>query len=426
MTGDLYLSKEGVPSYFAQNLNTNREFYIEHTTDSYVVIANRPIGGGVGKRTALWLAPESVDVNNLFRLVKNNDGVQSIYNILHSGNYTNFVPTKTGSGASGTWEISITGSANKLQGLSRLTTAEEVDAFLEGDIVKWAKINAEPMEGNDGLLMSFGWSADFGAQMWLDDGGNEGGMKIRNRSSAGGWHPWRKVLTEANYSDIINAKFLPLTGGTITGTVKFPGNMVSLNFRPDNGDYHTTISYQTTGNEAMVFATKQSVTSFIFVNGEDSITNLSAARWKSLTPGLQIKYNCVSIGELIPDGTNPSYKLKVKGTSCFQDGMLRVNGAPIFGYVYSKGSNLPAFVWDKNGANYTGMGANGTADTIYFGAVYSSDYTWNTSYRQKWQFNGGVYSTPSTDYAEIRFRNTGAGTGSAPSSLGNGEMWVKY
>ena len=46
ITGNLYLTTSGATTYFGQNTTTNREFYIETTTDSYTVIANRPIGGG--------------------------------------------------------------------------------------------------------------------------------------------------------------------------------------------------------------------------------------------------------------------------------------------------------------------------------------------------------------------------------------------
>ena len=36
------------------------------------------------------------------------------YTLLHSGNYNNYAPTKTGTGASGTWGINITGSAGSV------------------------------------------------------------------------------------------------------------------------------------------------------------------------------------------------------------------------------------------------------------------------------------------------------------------------
>lgn len=119
-----------------------------------------------------------------------------------------------------------------------------------------------------------------------------------------------------------NSYRLYVNGASLhTNTINFDPNTVAIDFRHDNNTYHSTLSYQTAGNEALVFANKSAATSFIFINGEDSITNHSSSRWKSLTPGLQIKQNCVSIGELIADGTNPSYKLQVNGTG---DNLLKV------------------------------------------------------------------------------------------------------
>lgn len=63
----------------------------------------------------------------------------------------------------------------------------------------------------------------------------------------------------------------------------------------------------------------------------------------------------------------------------------------IFAYAYgNQGNNAPAFILDKNGSYYTGIGSINTTDTIYFGAVDSSTFAWNTSYQQKWRFNGEV------------------------------------
>ncbi len=104
-------------------------------------------------------------------------------------------------------------------------------------------------------------------------------------------------------------------GDTMTGTLNLSTeNNVCLNLRPSNANYYDTISVQTAGNEAVVFATKNSVTSWMFVNGEDSITNHTDSRWQSLTPGLQIKSNKVAIGKLIANGANLTYPLEVNGT----------------------------------------------------------------------------------------------------------------
>ena len=111
-----------------------------------------------------------------------------------------------------------------------------------------------------------------------------------------------------------DATKLPLAGGTMTGTINSQNvNNIAFNFRPNDTAYYTTLSYQTGGNEALVAATKNSVTSFIFINGEDSVTNHGGSRWLSLTPALQIKQNCVSIGALIANNVTPTYKLAVAG-----------------------------------------------------------------------------------------------------------------
>ena len=102
----------------------------------------------------------------------------------------------------------------------------------------------------------------------------------------------------------------------------------------------------------------------------------------------------------------------VKKSGDTMTGMLQVNNAPIFGYRYRQSNNAPAFVFDKPSSHYTGIGANGNADTIYFGAV-TTDGSWNwvTSYKQKWVFNGDitadkVYGAVWNDYAEYRSTST--------------------
>lgn len=100
---------------------------------------------------------------------------------------------------------------------------------------------------------------------------------------------------------------------TLKGKLNLPSNSVAINFRDGNTSYASTVSHQSMGNEALVFATHYLNTSFIFVNGEDSETNHSNDRWTSLTPGLQIKSNKVAIGKLIENGTNLTYALEVNG-----------------------------------------------------------------------------------------------------------------
>ena len=68
-------------------------------------------------------------------------------------------------------------------------------------------------------------------------------------------------------------------------------------------------------------------------------------------------------------------------------GKLRVD-APIFGYNYKNNIHAPAFIFDKQGTNYTGIGAGAELDTILFAPV--SDDAWVSDYYQKWKFQGDV------------------------------------
>lgn len=80
----------------------------------------------------------------------------------------------------------------------------------------------------------------------------------------------------------------------------------------------------------------------------------------------------------------------------------------IFGYNYNHaGRNAPAFVFDKPGTNFTGIGANGEADTIYFSCatITNGEASWITSYKQKWKFNGTIYQE---DNAVIHAGNIGS------------------
>lgn len=148
-----------------------------------------------------------------------------------------------------------------------------------------------------------------------------------------------------------------------TNTITIDPNTVAMDFR-NYDTYHTTISYQTAGNEALVFASKNSVTSFMFVNGEDSITNHRSDRWNTLTPGLQIKQNCVSIGERWASDTNATHKLRVNGSSYFHNGDLRIDtSAGTYGLYIRRTSD--------------GEAVKHWVDDSYYHLDYTNDKTFN-------------------------------------------------
>ena len=206
---------------------------------------------------------------------------------LHAGNYNSYSPTLTGVGASGTWGIRITGFAN--QGTARLystdstynyDSANPYFGYLTYDGTRWlfqvspgtpasVRVAYSDTSGNsdtvDGLHadsfmrdLGFGagypsWDANtfaenrsgftysnnapltgalvyFGAAGYgIQLNGNYNGddFSIRSRNGdAGSWRPWKRILTDYNYSSYA----LPLSGGTLTGrlTVNASGDYAVL------------------------------------------------------------------------------------------------------------------------------------------------------------------------------------------------------
>ncbi len=130
---------------------------------------------------------------------------------------------------------------------------------------------------------------------------------IRESTDSGvSWLAWKKFAK----SD----ETLLLSGGTMTGTTNYTNNKLSIKFRPDHENYCTGIMYQTNGNEALVFANKNAVTSFIFKNGLDPNT-MASDTWGKIVPSVQIKNQSLYINSLIGSNTTPSYNFYVEGTA---------------------------------------------------------------------------------------------------------------
>ena len=177
-------------------------------------------------------------------------------------------------------------------------------------------------------------------QILLGSGSGSDAMKMyirRYKTGSSSFTNWAEILHTNNFTTHLDGVYVNTAGGIMTGTLKFTVNTTQINFRPTDG-WHTTISHQSYGNEALVFATQNAVTSFMFVNGENTPSTIAADRWINLTPGLQIKNNCVSIGYLYGSGITPTYKLYVNGNSCFKGKILSkqmiVNESTTTGGVY--------------------------------------------------------------------------------------------
>ena len=232
-------------------------------SDTYVDVSGDTMTGNLfikGSNPYLGFKNSSGTISGYVQFIESNNtcaignGVAKSLVITDTGSITipasqTFTPVTTNTGSVGTstakWNAmyattfngDLNGNAtsataaSKLKGGTKLTS-ETIDGFLEANQLKWATAD-QSVVGNDGIIVSLGWSDVYGAQLWLDDGSGEGGMKIRNRGSSGAsWNEWRQVLTEYNYTDYAapashSHSYLPLSGGTMSGEINMNNSSIS-------------------------------------------------------------------------------------------------------------------------------------------------------------------------------------------------------
>ncbi len=177
---------------------------------------------------------------------------QSGNQVLHAGNYTSYSPSLTGSGASGTWGINITGNAGSATTAdkSSATTVPASTAFAKwlfstvetGGTADWNHVsNTRPGTGYTLLYgthsngpgaslyfhpVNFEYSGISGAgnvtQLAIAYGSPGNELYMRGRYD-GTWLSWVRFLNSSNYSSYA----LPLSGGTVTGNTVFTTSLTA-------------------------------------------------------------------------------------------------------------------------------------------------------------------------------------------------------
>ena len=185
------------------------------------------------------------------------------------------------------------------------------------------------------------------------------------------------LRSTGNYSNVVN---LPSGSGTLALTSDIPTKVSSLS---NDSGYITSsgsCAYATSaGNADKVDG--------VHVTWAGSITDTSwLAAWENGSSIRCISPSSIKLSRFTDDILSGKYLPLSGGTLT---GSLRINNY-LFAYRYSVNSNAPAIVFDKQGSYYTGIGACGIENTIYFGAVKTDDMTWANDFSQIWVFNGRI------------------------------------
>lgn len=151
------------------------------------------------------------------------------YEVIHAANYTNFTVTKTGSGASGTWGINISGSAVSLTATNTNSDLNSIrtDGRLYYGIVGNTATNKPSGVHAFGMLSmrtAHGW---YGQLLMSSD--TSTGLYWRTAQTYSGG--WRKVLDSSNYTEYAASKSVATTSanGLMSSTDKQNLNLLASN-----------------------------------------------------------------------------------------------------------------------------------------------------------------------------------------------------
>lgn len=267
-------------------------------------------GASDTNKTQLFITPHNNSgvsnpaANEMLFYTSNGSGYTSAWTrVLTHRNYTAYTVTKTGGGASGTWGISITGSAPwaNITGKPGLLTLAGITSLTNKDL-NYATYNFggtnkgdDPAQlnvpANYGMYLSLAASnINQGGQIFFNTvPGTTGTLYFRTRNAGNGntvdtWKPWKTVLDSSNYT----AYFNPANYVTALGT---------------NDNYVTWTKNGTTNNLTVPYATKAN--RLTLVNCYNGTTNNDL--WSSIKTANNTYIGTATIYEVYDDGGPTTY-----------------------------------------------------------------------------------------------------------------------
>lgn len=205
--------------------------YVSTDTGVNIPLAGTAIfqwGASDTNKTQLYITPHNNSgVSNpaanemLFYTSNGSNYTPAWTRVLTHRNYTNYTVTKTGEGASGTWGISITGTAAsarklyKIDGTSRTWSTSE--SVVGNGIVAYTDTTTSGRWSSYGSFFQFsnadnptpGTNDHWLTQLWS---GTSNKLGVRWRTNNTGWTTMQTILTDTNYISYTDTRYVTALG----------------------------------------------------------------------------------------------------------------------------------------------------------------------------------------------------------------------
>lgn len=262
--------------------------YVSTDTGVNIPLAGTAIfqwGASDTNKTQLYITPHNNSgvsnpaANEMLFYTSNGSGYTSAWTrVLTHRNYTNYTVTKTGGGASGTWGISITGTAAsarklyKIDGTRRTWSTSE--SVVGNGIVAYTDTTTSGRWDSYGSLFQFsnadnptpGTNGHWLTQLWS---GTSNKLGVRWRTNTGGWTTMQTILTNTNYISYADTRYvtaLGTSGNYLTWTKNGTTNNITIPYATNSataGKLKLVKCYNGTTNNDLWSTIKTSNSSYI-------------------------------------------------------------------------------------------------------------------------------------------------------------------
>lgn len=291
-----------------------------------------------------------------------------------------------GTNASGTWGISISGNA-----ATALTVGQGNDPNVALDanniiiargkktfyVTNTDKMTNRPSGTSLGYLDvgSYDNNGTYMYQTFIDGGNANMYVRVKNNST---WGAWTKILTDANYGNIADNRYVKKAGDTMSGTLGLAGSRY--------------------GGPSGAHGMNCNNSDIVGINGLFTIDNAD-----NFSEGLNFYRSSTTWDAMAASGGTFYFGSNVAfGAGLTGSANIMAGGATFNGCVYvNRGSTAAAsFRWNKSGTYWGGIGYNGVSNENYFGPC-DTNGNWvaiGDCSAERWRFAGQIIiQSPTSD-----------------------------